>query len=76
MALTQDLPPGPGRVPSGQHVRCRRCTAAVFEGEQQQIWKLAQSNPTSYEQVFKRLVNISLIHNEHSFIDLLKLVQG
>jgi hypothetical protein len=34
----------------------RRCGAAVFEGEQQQILQLARSNPTSCAQISKRLV--------------------
>jgi hypothetical protein len=39
-----------------QHVRHRRCAAAVSEGEQQQLWLLARSDPTLCAQVSKRLV--------------------
>jgi hypothetical protein len=46
----------PGRVFSGQFVRCRRCTAAVFEGELHQIWQFSRSDLTSCAQVYKRLV--------------------
>jgi hypothetical protein len=40
-----------------QHVRCLPCAAAMFEGELQQIWRLACSNPTSCAQVSKLLVS-------------------
>jgi hypothetical protein len=39
-----------------QRVRRRRCAAAVSEGELQQLWRLAHSNPTFCAQVSKRLV--------------------
>jgi hypothetical protein len=48
--------PHPGGAPRGQRVRCGPCVAAVSEGEWQQIWWLARSNPNSCEQVSKRLV--------------------
>ena len=50
VALTQE------EFPGGQRVRGRRCAAAVSEGERQQLWRLARSNPTSCAQVSKRLV--------------------
>jgi hypothetical protein len=46
----------PCQFPRGQRVRCRRCAAAVFEGERQQIWRSARSNSTFCAQVSKRLV--------------------
>jgi hypothetical protein len=44
-----------------QRVRCRGCAAAVFEGEQQQIWplRLASSNPTSCAQVSSAILKPS-----------------
>jgi hypothetical protein len=33
----------------------------VSEGEQQQIWRLARSNPTSCAQISKRLVAYNMI---------------